>query len=347
MLSVVQLFRFSLIISLFLRKRAKMAAAAETNLIINYLPQSLTDQQFHQLFEAIGPMVSAKVMRNKTNGYSFGYGFVNYQTPEDAAKAIDKLNGMPLEHKRIKVAYSRRTEGGTDEIKNANVFIANLPKTVDEEMLRSMFSPYGEIIKSKILMDHASGVSKGCGFILYAKTQEADNAIAELHGTKAPGSMNLITVKKAQDNEQNKAMKQGQGVQIIHHYSPYPSPGLGTGSPYTLPIRSTQRGAHRYNPIPGRPGQMDSESGHTLFIYNIGPDATEIELYGLFGPFGAITKVHIQRDLTSGLGKGFGFVTYADYNDAVNAIQSMNGYEFEKNGYKPLQVSFKTNKTKT
>ena len=37
-----------------------------------------------------------------------------------------------------------------------------------------------------------------------------------------------------------------------------------------------------------------AEFGHTLFIYNIGPDATEIELYGLFGPFGAITKVHIQ-----------------------------------------------------
>ena len=44
-----------------------------------------------------------------------------------------------------------------------------------------------------------------------------------------------------------------------------------------------------------------SEAGHTLFIYNIGPDATEIELYGLFGPFGAITKVHIQVQLHSAI----------------------------------------------
>jgi len=321
-----------------------------TSLIINYLPQSLSDEQFTQLFEAIGPMQSARVMRNKSTGYSFGYGFVNYQRPEDAVKAIEKLNGMQLEHKRIKVAYSRRAEGsGGEEIKNANVFIANLPKTVDEEQLKSMFAPYGEIIRSKVLVDHNTGVSKGCGFILYSKTAEADWAISELNGTMAPGSTNLMTVKKAQDSEQTKAMKHGQ-VQVIHHYAPYP--GAATVSPYTLPIRSTSRTVNRFNPMSsGRqlaPVPMDAgESGHTLFIYNIGPDATEIELYGLFGPFGAITKVHIQRDLTTGAGKGFGFVTYNDYNDAVGAIQAMNGYEFEKNGFKPLQVSFKTSKRKS
>ena len=38
-----------------------------TSLIINYLPQSLSDEQFTQLFEAIGPMQSARVMRNKVS----------------------------------------------------------------------------------------------------------------------------------------------------------------------------------------------------------------------------------------------------------------------------------------
>lgn len=327
----------------------KVEDDSTTSLIINYLPQSLSDEQFTQLFEAIGPMQSARVMRNKGTGYSFGYGFVNYQRPEDAEKAIEKLNGMQLEHKRIKVAYSRRTEGSAEEIKNANVFIANLPKTVDEDQLRTMFSPYGEIIRSKILTDHGTGVSKGCGFILFSKTSEADWAIQELNGTMPPGSTNLMTVKRAQDSEQTKAMKQGQ-VQVIHHYAPYP--GAATASPYTLPIRSSSsRTVNRFNPMASArqlaPVQMESsDGGHTLFVYNIGPEASEIELYGLFGPFGAITKVHIQRDLTTGTGKGFGFVTYNDYNDALGAIQAMNGYEFEKNGFKPLQVSFKTSKRK-
>ena len=41
----------------------------------------------------------------------------------------------------------------------------------------------------------------------------------------APGSTNLMTVKKAQDSEQTKAMKHGQ-VQVIHHYAPYPGAGI-------------------------------------------------------------------------------------------------------------------------
>ena len=73
----------------------------------------------------------------------------------------------------------RRADGTTgEEIKNANVFIANLPKTVDEEQLRCMFSPYGDIVRVKILVDHQTGVSKGCGFVLYSKTAEADWAIS-------------------------------------------------------------------------------------------------------------------------------------------------------------------------
>ena len=37
-----------------------------------------------------------------------------------------------------------------------------------------------------------------------------------------------MTVKKAQDSEQTKAMKHGHGhpsVQVIHHYAPYPGAG--------------------------------------------------------------------------------------------------------------------------
>lgn len=52
----------------------------------------------------------------------------------------------------------------------------------------------------------------------------------------------------------------------------------------------------------------------------------------------------VIRDLQSNKCKGFGFVTMTNYEDAVVAIQSLNGYTL---GNRVLQVSFKTNKTKT
>ena len=71
---------------------------------------------------------------------------------EDALRAIDELNGHAIQNKRLKVAPCRRGEGA-DEIKNANLYVANLPKTVTEDELRAMFEIHGEIIRTKILVD--------------------------------------------------------------------------------------------------------------------------------------------------------------------------------------------------
>ena len=80
------------------------------------------------------------------------------------------------------------------------MFIANLPKSVDEEQLKSMFAPYGDIVRSKILVDHHSGISKGCGFILFSKTSEADWAIGGMVSRKklAIRGLQLLLQKKKQ-----------------------------------------------------------------------------------------------------------------------------------------------------
>lgn len=90
----------------------------QTNLIINYLPQSLQDDEFRTMFESIGPLKSSKVVRDKNTGYSYGFGFVDYLNPKDAATAISQLNGYRIEHKVLKVAYSRKSE---EEIKGSKL----------------------------------------------------------------------------------------------------------------------------------------------------------------------------------------------------------------------------------
>ena len=78
-----------------------------TNLIINYLPQTMTDTELYSMFITLGPIVSAKIMRDRSSGYSFGYGFVQYESPEDAARAIEQLNGLQVaNNKRIKVGLN-------------------------------------------------------------------------------------------------------------------------------------------------------------------------------------------------------------------------------------------------
>lgn len=70
-----------------------------TNLIINYLPQSMTEKDLYSLFVTIGPVESCRVMKDYKTGYSYGFGFVNYAKAEDAATAISTLNGLKFRTK--------------------------------------------------------------------------------------------------------------------------------------------------------------------------------------------------------------------------------------------------------
>lgn len=107
----------------------------------------------------------------------------------------------------------------------------------------------------------------------------------------------------------------------------------------------------RYSPLAGDllansmlPGNAMNGSGWCIFVYNLAPETEENVLWQLFGPFGAVQSVKVIRDLQTNKCKGFGFVTMTNYDEAVVAIQSLNGYTL---GNRVLQVSFKTNKSKT
>ena len=93
----------------------------------------------------------------------------------------------------------------------------------------------------------------------------------------------------------------------------------------------------------GGSGPINS-SGWVIFVYNLAPETEENILWQLFGPFGAVQNVKVVRDLQTNKCKGFGFVTMTSYDEAVVAIQSLNGFAL---GNRVLQVSFKTSKKGT
>ncbi|TDJ69795.1 MAG: RNA-binding protein, partial [Proteobacteria bacterium] len=49
--------------------------------------------------------------------------------------------------------------------------------SVDEDQLRELFSPYGEIEELALIMDRETGRSKGFAFITFATQQAAESAL--------------------------------------------------------------------------------------------------------------------------------------------------------------------------
>ncbi|XP_062308418.1 ELAV-like protein 1 isoform X1 [Osmerus eperlanus] len=314
---------------------------AKTNLIVNYLPQNMSQDELRSLFSSIGEVESAKLIRDKVAGnpynrsqsHSLGYGFVNYVNPIDAERAINTLNGLRLQSKTIKVSYARPS---SDTIKDANLYISGLPKTMTQKDVEDMFTRYGRIINSRVLVDQASGLSRGVAFIRFDKRAEAEDAIKDLNGQKPPGASEAITVKFAANPNQ---AKNSQLLSQLYH-----NPSRRFGGPVHhqaqrfrfSPMSVDHMGGMSNVSVPG-----NATSGWCIFIYNLGQDADEGILWQMFGPFGAVTNVKVIRDFNTNKCKGFGFVTMTNYEEAAMAIASLNGYRL---GDKILQVSFKTSK---
>ncbi|XP_073993918.1 ELAV like RNA binding protein found in neurons isoform X11 [Rhodnius prolixus] len=323
---------------------------SKTNLIVNYLPQTMTQEEIRSLFSSIGDVESCKLIRDKVTGQSLGYGFVNYHRPEDAEKAINTLNGLRLQNKTIKVSFARPS---SEAIKGANLYVSGLPKNMAQQDLENLFSPYGRIITSRILCDNITVrqfvgggadnvpcLSKGVGFIRFDQRVEAERAIQELNGTVPKGSTEPITVKFANNPSNNNKALPPLAAYLT------PQAARRFGGPIHHPT-----GRFRYSPLAGDllansmlPGNAMNGSGWCIFVYNLAPETEENVLWQLFGPFGAVQSVKVIRDLQTNKCKGFGFVTMTNYDEAVVAIQSLNGYTL---GNRVLQVSFKTNKSKT
>merc|ERR550517_70949 len=162
----------------------------------------MSDMELYSLFAECGSIQSAKIMRDKSSGYSFGYGFVQYEDPRAASAAIETLNGMQVaNNKRIKVSYSRPN---TADIKDTNLYVGNVPPGVTEADLDNLFGAFGNILTKKLLKDQ-SGKNKGIAFIRFSKKAEAELAMAELAGYKCPGASRGLDVKVAEDHGRQKA----------------------------------------------------------------------------------------------------------------------------------------------
>jgi ELAV like protein 2/3/4 len=314
---------------------------SKTNLIVNYLPQTMTQDDIRNLFTSVGEIESCKLIRDKTTGQSLGYGFVNYKRIEDADKAIHSLNGLRLQNKTIKVSVARPS---SESIKGANLYISGLPKSMTQLDLEHLFNKCGHIITSRILCDpqtDSTGISKGVGFIRFDQRCEAERAIKQLNGTIPENATEPITVKFANSPSSNKT------VLPVAAMAQYLAPTRRFIGPVHHPA-SRFTSASRFSPLESGlvpntllTGNTINGSGWCIFVYNLAPETEENVLWQLFGPFGAVQNVKVIRDFATQKCKGFGFVTMTNYEEACAAIQSLNGYTL---GNRVLQVSFKKHK---
>jgi len=79
-------------------------------LFVGGLPYETSDAELEKLFSELGKVESAAVITDRNTGRSRGFGFVEMAVDEEAAKAIEKLNGSEVGGRNIVVAEARPRE---------------------------------------------------------------------------------------------------------------------------------------------------------------------------------------------------------------------------------------------
>uniref|UniRef100_A0AAR2IKN8 RRM domain-containing protein n=2 Tax=Pygocentrus nattereri TaxID=42514 RepID=A0AAR2IKN8_PYGNA len=144
---------------------------SKTNLYIRGLPPATTDHDLVKLCQPYGKIVSTKAILDKTTNKCKGYGFVDFDSPAAAQKAVNALKTSGVQAQMAKQQEQDPT----------NLYISNLPLSMDEQELEAMLKPFGQVVSTRILRD-ANGSSRGVGFARMESTEKCDAVISHFNG---------------------------------------------------------------------------------------------------------------------------------------------------------------------
>jgi len=258
------------------------------NVFIKNLDKDIDNKAMYDTFSAFGNILSCKVAQDSSSGESKGYGFVHFETEEAAVSAIQKVNGMLLNGKKVFVGRfvprkDREIELGEKAKKFTNVYIKNIAEEIDESKLTAMFEKHGKITSLKI-MKGEDGKSKGFGFVSFEDPEEAEAACDELNQKEIDGK--TIYVGRAQKKAERQAelKKKFEALKME---------------------------------------RMTRYQGVNLYVKNLDDTIDDEKLRQEFQPFGTITSAKVMCE--DGRSRGFGFVCFSSPEEATKAVTEMNG----------------------
>ncbi|KAB1208507.1 Polyadenylate-binding protein 2 [Morella rubra] len=207
----------------FLRKQERESAIDKSkfnNVFVKNLSELTSEEDLNRMFGEFGPITSVVVMRD-ADGKSRCFGFINFESADDAAKAVEALNGKKFDDKEwyvgkaqkksereveLKLRFEQSMKEAADKYQGANLYVKNLDDSIGDDKLKELFSQFGTITSCKVMRD-PNGISRGSGFVAFSTPEEASRAILEMNGKMIVSKP--LYVALAQRKEDRRARLQG------------------------------------------------------------------------------------------------------------------------------------------
>ena len=287
-------------------------------------------------------LAEVKLIKDRATGASAGYGFIRFVDHRSAELALASVGGRllygqeaslfffralisvfvrapraaptrPPPPPQVRVNWAFQKDQREDTAAHTHIFVGDLPGDASDRALFDAFAARTRgVSDARVMWDHATGRSRGFGFVSFRAHADAEAAIATMHG--ATLGARRVRCGWAQHKD---AVPAGAG--------PAADPAA----------------VHAADP-----------AAVTVYVGGVPPDAADADVRDLFAGAGPVLDVRVHRKggcvLGGGRGRGFffclffsspppsppqpthhhpsyAFVTYARHDDAVTAIVSLHG----------------------
>ncbi|XP_063782932.1 CUGBP Elav-like family member 2 isoform X30 [Pseudophryne corroboree] len=245
-------------------------------MFVGQIPRSWSEKELKDLFEPYGAVYQINVLRDRSQNppQSKGCCFVTFYTRKaalEAQNALHNIKTLPGMHHPIQMKPADSEK--SNAVEDRKLFIGMVSKKCNENDIRVMFSPFGQIEECRILRG-PDGLSRGCAFVTFSTRAMAQNAIKAMHQSQTmEGCSSPIVVKFAdtqKDKEQRRLQQQlAQQMQQLNTATWGNLTGLGGLTPQYLALLQQATSSSNLGAFSGIqqmavPGSTNSSAGAAM-----------------------------------------------------------------------------------
>ncbi|KAI1700055.1 RNA recognition motif domain-containing protein [Ditylenchus destructor] len=330
------------------------------SIFVGGLSKLTTEKSLYEHFLPFGTITLCKLARNKETGASMDYGFVEFESVEQA-ESTSKFHPHIVDGQEVGVRM-----GSPKELQQKfTLFVGGLSKETSVEILRDYFSKFGDVEKC-VIPRNVDNSSRGFGYVgfkseksmnaaLGASSHCIDNKVVEIRQTSVRQREFTFIVKNLSPNTTSESLhafysRFGRLTQCNVKFDLKTGQSRGFGY-VTFSSREEILNALSELPhiidgkiVSTREPKIDEQL--SVSVAGLPPDTTDDSLFEIFSKYGEIVHSEVKRDRSTNRPLDYGFVSF---ETAEQAVQALNGGPYFLEGKalrvkpgKPLPLSKKT-----
>lgn len=288
-----------------------------------------TEDEILKHFAPFGTVEYCKIIRDRQTQASKGYCYVKFTKASGAADALEKADGTVVAGSefpiKVEIAQAKSSRSGTMPVKfssepedtppRSRLFVV-CPKEMSERQLASCFAQFADFEYGKVIVDKATGFSKG---FAYVKFHKASSAAIALEAVNERGEVDGMRVKVLIADPKAKRRDAPDAWPFTSQWDAQQD-SLFVPSGYMPPFHPMEVPSPCFVPYMVPPVMQ------VHFVVECDSSASYEDLQALFTPFdGFETCQYTRLPQPNGTLKGIAHVYFTDPQRAMVAVEKVNG----------------------